>query len=1057
MEKAPVKTVNEAVHKIQLLLLDGIHHEKQLFTTRSLLSRADYEDVVTERAISNICGYPLCQNPLPSYDSGKGRYRIALKEHTVYDLQETRKFCSSECVINSRAFSASLKSEQHSVYDFINVEEVLRLFEDFSLGDQEKIVEKKEKSGLPELKIVERKDVKDGVISLEEWIGPANAIEGYVPLGGQYPSPSREKGTPREGPRPDMEKEIFGDNSDFTSEIIVGHQMATPKKPSFRKKNIASGSNAVTVGHESSVSKKSSRKKDLSDRKVKKSGKEVSVREGGESTETSLNISSSMEAKALDGSTEKVELDVSSSIQTKALDVSTEKVVEPNERLLESSKEFTVTGEKLKSSKKSLGTKTSMEATESIAHAENDHLVSMSNSSGSNKFKDPSERKGEMKGMLLKSSLKSSRERAPSRSVTWADEKKSGNIDDSKLCKFQEIENRCEGKGSLEASVREDESISFRVVSAEACAQALTQAAEAVASGEFDTGDAVSEAGICILPHDAEGSEDVSKPHQDGSKWPRKPVLLDTDAFDCDDSWHDSPPEGFSLTLSPFSTMWMALFGWISSSSLTYIYGGDGCGEDAFSCVNGIEYPRKTFLSDGQSLEIKQTLAVCIAQALPELTMVFRISTPISTLEKAVLAFLETMSFLDALPPFKRKQWHVIVLLFLEALSISRVPSLTQQMANTREIQQKVLNGAQLSTEEYKIMQDLLMPLGQTPESVQSDESFSIRRLQDQRISSERGDEEDDRATEENLKMEDSDPSAKRWEDMQIDLLVKIFQQLTVPELVSGISQVCSTWRLACMDPILWKNLDLGQWKSNYIKIPSSPYIWVADESTKELTRVLRIAVDLSCGSINSMIFHYNLYMNDKHLLYVAERSPRLKRLVLPGWNLITKDAMIKAINMWKELVSLTMPSVRSPDNVMQQIGINCKNFSELKVMGVCDTKFVQAISAFIPKLKVLSLRCSKLYLEDLLMILDNLQHLQVLNISHCVLVETYPAPEQPRFIRKLDIAILKKAARLQSFMYCMEETCIPCQRALSDDGIMRWYNYEDGFWAIDEVSSLAH
>jgi hypothetical protein len=33
-------------------------------------------------------------------------------------------------------------------------------------------------------------------------------------------------------------------------------------------------------------------------------------------------------------------------------------------------------------------------------------------------------------------------------------------------------------------------------------------------------------------------------------KWPTKTVLLDTDMFEVDDSWHDTPPEGFSLTVS---------------------------------------------------------------------------------------------------------------------------------------------------------------------------------------------------------------------------------------------------------------------------------------------------------------------------------------------------------------------------------------------------------------------------------------------------------------------------------------------------------------------------
>ena len=33
-------------------------------------------------------------------------------------------------------------------------------------------------------------------------------------------------------------------------------------------------------------------------------------------------------------------------------------------------------------------------------------------------------------------------------------------------------------------------------------------------------------------------------------EWPKKPVLLDTDMFEVDDSWHDTPPEGFSVSVS---------------------------------------------------------------------------------------------------------------------------------------------------------------------------------------------------------------------------------------------------------------------------------------------------------------------------------------------------------------------------------------------------------------------------------------------------------------------------------------------------------------------------
>ncbi|CAN8255319.1 unnamed protein product [Cochlearia groenlandica] len=36
------------------------HRQNQLFAAGTLISRSDYEDVVTERTIGKLCGYPLC-------------------------------------------------------------------------------------------------------------------------------------------------------------------------------------------------------------------------------------------------------------------------------------------------------------------------------------------------------------------------------------------------------------------------------------------------------------------------------------------------------------------------------------------------------------------------------------------------------------------------------------------------------------------------------------------------------------------------------------------------------------------------------------------------------------------------------------------------------------------------------------------------------------------------------------------------------------------------------------------------------------------------------------
>ncbi|XP_073306364.1 F-box/LRR-repeat protein At3g48880-like [Primulina huaijiensis] len=304
--------------------------------------------------------------------------------------------------------------------------------------------------------------------------------------------------------------------------------------------------------------------------------------------------------------------------------------------------------------------------------------------------------------------------------------------------------------------------------------------------------------------------------------------------------------------------------------------------------------------------------------------------------------------------------------------------------------------------------------------------------------------------------MDDEHSSLRSWEDMNHDILVKIFQNLDIFDLISGIGQVCSTWRLAACDPLLWRNLDLSMLKSNFIKIPLQPYVYVDGRSDKTLTRVLKISLNLSRGNILTLIFHYNLYISYDLFTYTAERCPRLKRLIMPAWNRIGGDGICNAIHIWKDLESLTMPSISNPPVLMEEISENCKNFSELKIMGPFDVCFASTLVAFLPKLKVLSLRCSMILKDALVIILDGLKGLEVLNISHCLLVDVPPPPARRNVLRKLDSTILERTGKLKKFISCMNDSCVMCQRTKNDEGLMRWYKYEEDLWKVDEVRSLA-
>ncbi|KAK4427571.1 putative RNA polymerase II subunit B1 CTD phosphatase RPAP2 [Sesamum alatum] len=637
MKKDEVLAVKDAVHKLQLYLLEGINSENQLSAAGSLISRSDYQDVVTERTIANMCGYPLCSNSLPSERPRKGRYRISLKEHKVYDLQETYMYCSSSCLINSRAFDASLQEERISTLNPAKLNEILKLFDGLSLDSAVDMGHNGD-LGLSELKIQEKTDTEAGEVSLEEWIGPSNAIDGYVPRN-ERNTKSKQSSNLKKGARQEQVDILYSDLN-FTSTIITQDEYSISKAvPPLKAK----------------------------EPKGKVSIKDVNSR-GNQMQKPAAPLPNIQETRF---------------------------------KKFDKHKHVTKTDDKLSILEAAAGP------------SQNDFTKE---ENGLHSVKDCASG-----ATGLKSSLKTSDSKRATRSVTWADAKTDGN--GQNLCEFRELKDEKRPLVSSHSADQEGGDDSYRFASAEACARALSQAAEAVASGQCDVSDAVSEAGVIILPPPHELDEakreeigDVADTDPVLLKWPPKPGFSSADLFDSEDSWYDSPPEGFSLTLSPFSTMFMALFAWVTSSSLAYIYGREERFHEEYLSVNGREYPHKVVTPDGRSSEIKQTLAGCLARALPGLVAELRLPIPISTLEQGMGRLLDTMSFIDPLPAFRMRQWQVIVLLFLDALSVSRIPALTSYLMSRRILLPKVLEGAQISTEEFEIMKDLIIPLGRVPQ-----------------------------------------------------------------------------------------------------------------------------------------------------------------------------------------------------------------------------------------------------------------------------------------------------------------------------------------------------
>lgn len=71
------------------------------------LQPSHYDDVVTERVLGHICGYPLCSNKLLQKKGGQ-KYHVSLSQKKVYDAAELNSFCCEECLLASNMYKSQL-------------------------------------------------------------------------------------------------------------------------------------------------------------------------------------------------------------------------------------------------------------------------------------------------------------------------------------------------------------------------------------------------------------------------------------------------------------------------------------------------------------------------------------------------------------------------------------------------------------------------------------------------------------------------------------------------------------------------------------------------------------------------------------------------------------------------------------------------------------------------------------------------------------------------------------------------------------------------------------
>uniref|UniRef100_A0ACB8F392 Uncharacterized protein n=3 Tax=Sphaerodactylus townsendi TaxID=933632 RepID=A0ACB8F392_9SAUR len=100
-----IECERKALHIVERLLEDDITDEF-FVDCGKYITPAHYKDVVEERFIIKLCGYPICRKRLENVP--KQMYRISTKTNKVYDISERKCFCSNFCYRASKYFEGQI-------------------------------------------------------------------------------------------------------------------------------------------------------------------------------------------------------------------------------------------------------------------------------------------------------------------------------------------------------------------------------------------------------------------------------------------------------------------------------------------------------------------------------------------------------------------------------------------------------------------------------------------------------------------------------------------------------------------------------------------------------------------------------------------------------------------------------------------------------------------------------------------------------------------------------------------------------------------------------------
>ncbi|XP_063238782.1 putative RNA polymerase II subunit B1 CTD phosphatase RPAP2 [Bacillus rossius redtenbacheri] len=101
----------ECNRRAQLIVegfLEETVHQDWFLSSLQYISESHFQDAVEERALTKLCGYPLCRGKLPP--APPQQFRISTRLNKVYDITDRKNFCSNRCCAAAKFLKQQLLS-----------------------------------------------------------------------------------------------------------------------------------------------------------------------------------------------------------------------------------------------------------------------------------------------------------------------------------------------------------------------------------------------------------------------------------------------------------------------------------------------------------------------------------------------------------------------------------------------------------------------------------------------------------------------------------------------------------------------------------------------------------------------------------------------------------------------------------------------------------------------------------------------------------------------------------------------------------------------------------